>query len=111
MCQTGKKSPSLRHTVGILGARGERTGFALQTKDERGESRDNKFTCYHDRANQSCMESNDERFLQSSRLYAERMAREFGLLHFDELKLSSWRLPGADRIHCEGVMEHGRTLL
>ena len=28
----------------------ERTGKALQTRDERGESRDNKFTCWHDRA-------------------------------------------------------------
>ena len=33
---------------------------SLQTKDERGESRDNEFTCYHDRADQSCSESKDE---------------------------------------------------
>ena len=33
----------------------------LQTKDERGESRENKFTCFHDRADQSCTECNDER--------------------------------------------------
>ena len=32
-----------------------------KTKDERGESRDNKFTCYHDRADQSCTECKDER--------------------------------------------------
>ena len=34
---------------------------SLQTKDERGESRENKFTCFHDRADQSCTECNDER--------------------------------------------------
>ena len=28
----------------------KRTSKALQTRDERGESRDNKFTCWHDRA-------------------------------------------------------------
>ena len=39
----------------------ERTGFALQTKDERGESRENKFTCFHDRVDQSCTGCKDER--------------------------------------------------
>ena len=43
----------------------ERTpASGLQTKDERGESCENKFTCFHDRADQSCMKCKDEKKLR-----------------------------------------------